>query len=249
MPRFRLIGMITLALTLVLAGCGGAPAAPAAPATSAPDSPAATSAPAAAATEAPAATGGTLRIGRTAAPDSLNPGAAYITEAFDIFSLVYDTLISTDLRNQPQPQLADEWSVDADGKTWTFKLNPGAKWSDGQPLTSEDVKFTYDMIRGFDSFALISTYTSLIASIETPDPQTVVIAFEQPVANTVERFSSVYILPKHIWETFVDAANPSESTAASEFENTEMIGSGPFTIAEYKAGEFTRLSAVKDYFR
>jgi peptide/nickel transport system substrate-binding protein len=66
--------------------------------------------------------------------------------------------------------------------------------------------------------------------------------FEGPVANTDERFSAVPILPKHIWEQFKDA------TAAAEFENLEMIGSGPFAMAEYRPGEFTRLKAVKDHY-
>jgi peptide/nickel transport system substrate-binding protein len=138
--------------------------------------------------------------------------------------------------------------VAADGKTWTFKLHAGAKWHDGQPLTAEDVKFTYDTIRGFDGFGFLSSYVTLISSVETPDPSTVVIAFEKPVANVIERFSAVYILPKHIWEKFVDPKKPADSKAAVEFENTEMIGSGPFKMAEYKAGEFTRLTAVKDHY-
>ena len=66
--------------------------------------------------------------------------------------------------------------------------------------------------------------------------------FEQPVANTDERFSGVPILPKHIWEKFKD------EKSATEFENLEMIGSGPFKMAEFKSGEFTRLTAVKDHY-
>ncbi len=175
-------------------------------------------------------------------PNSLNPGAGYLSESFDIYTLVYDTLISTDLRNQPQPQLAKEFTVAADGKTWTFKLHEGAMWHDGKPVTSEDVAFTYNMIRNFEAFALLKDYTTLIEKIETPDPATVVIVFEGPVANTDERFSAVPILPKHIWEQFKD------EQSAVEFENLEMIGSGPFTLAEFKPGEFTRLKAKKDHY-
>jgi peptide/nickel transport system substrate-binding protein len=262
MPRLRSLsaGMLMLLLAGSLAACGGgAPeaqqptAAPAAaPTAAAAEQPTAaepaeqpTAAPAAAeptAAPAPATSGGMLSIGRTATPDSLNPGVAYLSEAFDIISLVYDSLISTDLRNQAQPQLAKEWSVSADGKVWTFKLHDGGKWHDGQPLTAEDVAFTFNMIKGFDSFALLKSYTSLLAKAEAPDATTAVLTFEQPVANTDERFSGVPILPKHIWEKFKDAK------AASEFENLEMIGSGPFKLAEFKSGEFTRLTAVKDHY-
>jgi peptide/nickel transport system substrate-binding protein len=218
---------------LLLAACGSPAAAPttAPPAADAP----ATNAPAA------PATGGTITIGRTATPDSLNPGAAYLIEAFDVFDLVYDGLIGIDLQTNPQPQLAREWSVADDQRTWTFTLHEGTTWHDGTPLTSADVKFTYEMIAGFDSFALLKDYTSLLESVEAPDPRTVIITFSEPVANTNERFAALYILPKHIWEAF-------DETAANEFENLELIGSGPFKLAEYRSGEFLRLAAVKDHY-
>jgi peptide/nickel transport system substrate-binding protein len=224
-----------LALALALAGCGSTPGGGQVAPTSGAEP---------AGSPAPAASGGTLRVGRTAAPDSLNPGATYLVEGGEVQNLVYDALIGTDLRLQPVPQLADEWSVAEDGKTWTFKLNPGAKWHDGQPATAADVKFTYEMIMGFESFGLLKDYTSLIASVEAPDPQTAVITFEEPVANTTERFAGLYILPQHIWQEFA-----ADETAATEFTNESLIGSGPFKLAEYKQAEFTRLSAVKDHYR
>jgi peptide/nickel transport system substrate-binding protein len=266
MPRLRSLsaGMLLLLLAGLLAACGGSPPQAAAPTAAGPaaaeptaaapsaaeptaaapaDQP--TAAPEVAApttAAAPAGAGGTLTVGRTATPDSLNPGVAYLSEAFDIFYLVYDSLITTDLRNKAQPQLATEWSVDSSGKVWTFKLHDNAKWHDGQPLTAEDVAFTWNMIKSFDSFALIASYTSLLAKAEAPDATTAVLTFEQPVANTDERFSGVPILPKHIWEKFKD------NKAATEFENLEAIGSGPFKVAEFKSGEFTRLTAVKDHY-
>lgn len=240
MPRKAVLATLLALLALLLAGCGAAPpgasnaTAPAGDGTAAPAEPTAA---------APTGSGGTLRVGRTAAPDSLNPGVSFLVEAGDIQDLVYDTLIRIDLKTQAYPGLADEWSVAEDGRTWTFKLNPGAKWHDGAPVTAEDVKFTFEMIAGFDSFSTIKDFTSLLEKVEAPDPQTVVITFEQPVANTDERFAGVYILPKHIWEQFPD------EQAALEFENAEMIGSGPFKLAEFRPGEFTRLAAVKDHYQ
>jgi peptide/nickel transport system substrate-binding protein len=186
--------------------------------------------------------GGTLTIGRTAAPDSLNPGAGYIAEAYEIYSLVYDTLFNVNLRSEVEPLLATEWQRSDDGLNWTFTIREGVKWHDGQPLTAEDVAFTYNMIRGFEAFGLISSYTTRITDVQAPNPTTVTISFDGPVVNTDERFSAVYILPKHIWEQF------SDEKAAVEFENLEMIGSGPFKMAEYRQGEFTRLEANKEHY-
>ncbi|NTU78972.1 MAG: peptide ABC transporter substrate-binding protein [Chloroflexales bacterium] len=232
MPRKPLYTPVLLLFALLVAACGGAPS----------GGTAATAQSDAAASPASTATGGTLTIGRSASPDSLNPGSAYIIESGQILSLVYDTLIRVDLKSQTYPGLATEWSVAEDGRTWTFKLAKGATWHDGTPVTAEDVKFTFEMIKSFDSFATLKDYTSLLESVAAPDPSTAVITFEQPVANADERFSQIYILPKHIWEQFPDEAS------ALEFENTEMIGSGPFRLAEYRPGEFTRLTAVKDHY-
>jgi peptide/nickel transport system substrate-binding protein len=254
--------LLLLMLSALLAACGGAPpqtaaptaapaaeqptaAAPAAEPTAATAAEQPTAAPAAEQpTAAPAAgaAGGTLTIGRTAAPDSLNPCVAYLSEAYDLFGLVYDTLITTDPSGKPVPQLAKEWKVSDDGKSWTFTLQDGAKWHDGKPVTSDDVAFTYNKIKEIDTCSTIKPYTNLISKIDTPDPKTVTITFEQPVANTDERFSGVFIYPKHIWEALKD------SKAVTDFPNKEMVGSGPFKLAEYKQGEFTRLTAVKDHY-
>ncbi len=248
MLRKPLLVVAPLLLAMALAACGGAPPGaaatpPAAGAATQPAPAAATQPPAAADTApAPAAGGGTLTIGATAAPDSLNPGASYIVESGDIIELVYDTLYNLDLNNQPYPSLAREWSVADDGRTWTFTLAEGATWHDGQPVTAEDVKFSYEMIAGFEAFGLYTDFVSLLESVEAPDATTVVITFEQPIANTDERFSGMPILPQHIWGAFAD------ETAAIEFENSAMIGSGPFRLAEHRPGEFTRLAAVKDHY-
>ncbi|GAB4129266.1 MAG: ABC transporter substrate-binding protein [Roseiflexaceae bacterium] len=243
-----IVAAIIFSLVLVACGSpqGGSPGAPtAAPAdapTTAPATDAPTVAPAEAPTAAPAATGGVVQIARTAAPDSLNPGAAYLSEAFDLFDLVYDTLIRTDLRNQPVSGLAKEWKSNEEGTVWTFTLHDDAKWHDGTPVTAEDVAFTFSTLSSYDSFALQKDYAAGLVSAEVPDPTTVVLTFDAPIANWLERFSALYILPKHIWSQFPDA------TAAAEFTNDAMIGSGPFKLAEYKQGEFSRLTAVKDHY-
>ncbi|NJM05520.1 ABC transporter substrate-binding protein, partial [Candidatus Gracilibacteria bacterium] len=229
MPRRPLLSIIAPLVALLLVACSAS-----SPVTdSTPDSPDATAAP---------ASGGTLTVGRTAAPDSLNPGSGYVTESFDIWFLVYDTLIYTDLRNQPQPLLASEWSVGEDGRTWTFKLREGATWHDGTPLTAEDVVFTFELLRDFESFGLFKVYADVLERATATDATTAVLTFSEPVADTDERFSSVPILPRHIWSALGDEA------AVLEYENTEMIGSGPFRMAEYVPGQFTRLEAVKDHY-
>ena len=76
----------------------------------------------------------------------------------------------------PVPGIAESWDVSPDKKTVTFKLVEGAKWSDGEPITSKDVKYSLEKLGG--NGLIFSGYTSNVTSIETPDDQTVVINTE-----------------------------------------------------------------------
>jgi peptide/nickel transport system substrate-binding protein len=148
-----------------------------------------------------------------------------------------------DLKGQYHPMLIDTYTASDDGKTWTFKVHSGIKWHDGTPLTAEDIAFTYNMIIGFEAFGFEKSYTTHIVKAEATDPTTVKLTLDAPVGNMEYRLSVIYILPKHIWEKFKD------QKAATEFENLDMIGSGPFKLEQYKQGEFSKLQANKDYYQ
>src|SRR5690606_7932538 len=75
---------------------------------------------------------------------SLDPQYHALTPNTQISHTLFDALVHADAKLQPRPALAESWTVD--GNVWTFKLRPGVKFSDGTPLTAEDVVFTYDRI-------------------------------------------------------------------------------------------------------
>lgn len=239
--------LLMMALSL-LAACGGtAPTteAPAAPTAAPANAPATDATPAEStpAESAPAeATGGVVTIGIGGAPDSLNPGVAYLAEAFDLFDLVYDTALDLDLRGEYHPSLVESYTSSEDGKTWTLKVREGVKWHDGQPLTAEDIAFTYQAIIDLEDFAFIKPYTTHFESATALDPTTVELKLSSPVGNMEFRLSAIYILPKHIWQPLVEA------NTATEFENLEMIGSGPFAMEEYQQGTFAVLKANREHF-
>lgn len=232
-----------LVLVLVLAACAP-PQSTVPPSTATPATPAQATPVSATATAPPSTTtGGTLTIGWGGAPDSLNPGAGYLPESFDIWEVTYETLLTLDHKGNYAPWLATAWEPSADGKVWTITLREGSTWHDGTPLTAEDVVFTFQMIMGFEAFGLAKEYTTRFQEVEPLDPQTVRISLEAPVANMEERLVSVYILPRHIWEQFKD-----DEQAALEFGNDPLIGSGPFKLAAYQQGEFVRLVANKAHW-
>jgi peptide/nickel transport system substrate-binding protein len=186
------------------------------------------------------ATGGVVKIGIAGSPDSLNPGDGLLTEAYQLYELIYDTPINLSATGTYEPELAKSWSVAADGVTWTLELVDNATFHDGTPLTSADVKYSLELYRDTKDFPYLSSYPDVFESIEAPDPTHVVIKTSAPVGNFEYRLTFMYILPKHIWEKQADPV---------AFENLEMIGSGPFKLAEYKQGEFTRLAVNKTYWK
>ncbi len=217
-----------LALTaLVLAACAGTQPTPTVPSGVAPTP------------EAPIV----LRIGMAGSPDSRNPGNAYLTEAFDLIELTYDALVYIDFAGNYHPELAESWTVSEDGLTWTFTLREGVKFSDGTPLTAEDVAFSLLAYRDWEDFGYISGYTTHFADVQAPDERTVVLTLDTPLGNLESQLLFCYILPRHIWEPYA-----GDLDAALEFENAEMIGSGPFRLVEFRQGEYYRLAANKDHY-
>ena len=94
----------------------------------------------------------TLRIGWTSEPDNLNPFIGWQNSTYEIWSINYDFLFGFGAANSPTLDLAREFptkengGISADGKVWTIKLRTGVKWSDGQPMTADDVAFTYNYV-------------------------------------------------------------------------------------------------------
>ncbi len=220
---------LMVVLVLVVAACGGTtPQAPAA----------ATAQPATAAPE-PAV----LRIGWGGSPDTLNPGTAVLAEAYTLFELVYDCMYQLQLDGSTYSlELADSVDVSEDGLVWTFHIRPGIKFHDGEPLTAKDIAFSYNYYQAHEDFPYLSVYTVYFESVEAPDDSTVVIKLTEAIPNMESQLIFLYVLPEHIWSQYTDA------TAAVEFENEAMIGSGPFKMVEYKQNEYVRLAANKEHY-
>jgi peptide/nickel transport system substrate-binding protein len=179
----------------------------------------------------------TVRIGWAGSPDSLVPGKGILAEAYTIYELVYDTLFDVQFDGSFKPELAESWETSEDGKTWTFKIRPNATWHDGEPLTASDVAFSYNLYKNDENFAYLNSPTAYFESVTALDEVTLEIQLSEAIPNMEFQTITLYILPEHIFKD-----------APVEFENTEMIGSGSFKMAEYKQGEFVRLEKNADYW-
>ncbi len=182
--------------------------------------------------------------------DTLNP---YYTNMW--FSQVTDQLWMSwawefDDQNNPVPVLVSEMpSVDnggisADGTEITLHLKDGLTWSDGEPLTSDDFKFTYDMITSpQNTVASVNPY-DLLESVDTPDPQTVVMKFTDPYAAWQGTMWHG-ILPKHILQPVFDQDGTIDN---AEWNRSPMVGDGPYVFAEWESGSFARFVANENYW-
>jgi peptide/nickel transport system substrate-binding protein len=182
----------------------------------------------------------TLRMGMTNEIDSLNPFKLLEIPSYEYVAINYNYLVEPSAEDlTPSPGLADSWETSEDGLEWTFHLNPDATWHDGEPVTSEDVRYTFQRVLDEKQGVFID-YVGHVTAMETPDEHTIVFRSKEPSVQMLSMY--VPILPKHIWEDVPEDESKS-------FANEPAIGSGPFQAMEWRKGQFVRLEANPDYFR
>jgi peptide/nickel transport system substrate-binding protein len=182
-----------------------------------------------------------VRIGWNGEPDTLNPGMALLEESFSIFSLIYDTLYILNLNGGYSPSLAENVDVSEDARVWTFRIRDGVSFSDGKPLTAQDVAFSFNLYKNADEFVFMPGYTTYFESIKATPNNEVVITLTEAIPNMESQLYALYVLPKHIWENMEDPTR-------SELSVSQSVGSGPFRLMEYVPGQTIRLEARRDHF-
>jgi len=152
---------------------------------------------------------------------------------------------------EPEPWLAERWSVSPDGRTFTLVLRGGVTFSDGTPFTSADVAFTFQAL--YDPTVESSLASGVMVQgkplqVSTPDPRTVVITMPAPFAPGVAMLDNVPILPKHQLQAALDAKTFAKAWGITTPPGT-MAGLGPFVISEYVAGQRMTLTRNLHYWR
>ena len=181
-------------------------------------------------------------------PRTLSPNFSSDTGGYAPSSNIYSHLVTMDwgvVKGTPAyGDLAESWETSEDGKTVTFKLYKNVKWHDGKPLTSADVKFTFDtMVKKKYPYA---AFLANVAEIATPDDYTVVAKLKTPDMSFVPMMAQAAgwtgkIYPKHIWES-QDGFDKGPNL-------NNPIGSGPFKFVRWEKGGPVELAANPDYFR
>src|SRR6266700_4954733 len=186
-----------------------------------------------------------LRVGITQDIDSVNPFLAELASSTDIGRVMYEFLTTYDPKDEhPVPGLATAWTHSADGRTWTNTIRPGAKWSDGQPITAHDAAFTFNlMMTNKDAATANGNFVANFASVSAPNDTTLVITTKAPQATMLAL--DVPIVPRHIWSGVGDIAKYTNLPTPGH----PVVGSGPYILTDFRAAQFIKLAANPTYWR
>jgi peptide/nickel transport system substrate-binding protein len=186
--------------------------------------------------------GGVLLAVVAAEPPSLDAHQESTFANIQLVAPFYSTLLQFDPFNFPKiiGDVATEWKISPDGRTYTFKIRPGIRFHDGSPLTAADVKASYDKIVAPPESVRSPRRTaySVIERIETPDPATVVFKLRSVSAALLPNLASPWnvIFPKK----YLDQ-DPN-------YFKTHVVGSGPFKLKSYTPGSTLEGERNPDYF-
>jgi oligopeptide transport system substrate-binding protein len=196
-----------------------------------------------------------LRHGTAADPPSLDPNLGGAGLAGPIVSDLFVGLLARDRDSRPVPASAQSWSISPDGRTYTFKLRPELRWSDGRPLTADDFVYSYRRLMtpatgsptagvfffiegGRDVFLGKAPPAQL--GIVAPDPLTVVFRLRHPVPYLLELIgnSQVVPVPRHVIEV-----HGREWTRPGR-----MVSNGPYMLVERVPQSYIKLAKNPNYF-
>ena len=186
-------------------------------------------------------------------PKTFNPITGNEQSSADIYRFLFASLLGYDPNTQDvSPALADWWTNAPDNKTWTFHLRKNLHWSDGQPITADDVVFTCnDLIYNTNINPVIADALRVDGKdfkVTKVDDLTVQVVTPDIYAPFLTTFGAgVPIMPKHILEKYV-ADGTFNSAYGINWKPQDIVGSGPFLIQDYKPAQYVLLTRNPYFF-
>ena len=166
----------------------------------------------------------------SAEPSTLNPITSSDAYASAVQGHVLDSLLT---RNEDTyewlPALAEKWEISKDGTVFTFKIRDGVTWSDGKPLSVDDIKFSFDVyFEGKFKAPHKAVYLSGIKEAKVIDPKTIQFITKEVYFLNFDTVAGLEILPKH----FYQSAEPNDPKF-----NKLLIGTGPYVLESWEKGQ------------
>jgi len=185
----------------------------------------------------------TVVVAAIGEPATILPPLVDETVGRDIGDQIFERLAVLEPGGAPidttsyRPALAAEWER-LDSLSWRFRLRPGARWHDGKPLTSEDVRFSFEAFSDSVLGSVSQPYLAGRIELVPEDSATFLVRFAEPSPEQLyDATYHVRIIPKHVWERVPRASWAADTSAG------RLIGSGPFRLERWERGQFLILSA------
>ena len=183
---------------------------------------------------------GAITLWGSAMPKSFNMWEDYNSFSAELMGMMFEPLVSLhSTEDREVGILADSWSVSEDGKTFTFHVDPRAKWSDGKPVTAEDVQFYYDVI--MDEKNLTPIFKVGLSRFDRPevvDSLTVKMTAKESHWGNFWEAAGMLAFPKHVW------AGKDFNQIRYEFP----VVSGPYKIKTFREDRYVELARRADWW-
>jgi peptide/nickel transport system substrate-binding protein len=178
-----------------------------------------------------------LRIGMSAPNTTMDPHLQSNAPNNAVATHIFDTLVTNDEKSQSRPGLATAWRT-IDDTHWEFDLRPGVNFSDGVPLTPEDIAASIQRANDLPSTASYSTYTRAIKSVTSPAPGKLLIETATPEP----------LLPNSLSRIRIIAARNKDLPSSDYNSGKAAIGTGPYILREYTPGSRVVLAPNPHYW-
>jgi peptide/nickel transport system substrate-binding protein len=189
-----------------------------------------------------------LKVGTIENLRSLNPYQAAYFPDYETFQLNFNLLVDFGPKLEPIPGFADKWQRAADGKSWTFHIRTGMKWSDGQPATSADACYSYgldinaikDGTNVGNGYIDPSLKDARVTKATCPDPETMILTTDDGTSKILQTY--IPILPQHIY------GKEDYKKLGDDPFKAPLVGTGPYIVADYTPDEHVHFVRNPNYW-